>query len=960
MSKQAKGFLNAQILLQVDETGDTRIVIDGDPGAGKTTFVKRVCYIWAQSVLHPKQVNKGDEMLLKYALVLPIILRFITKEDTVIDILTSQLQCLNMCEICSLCKIIEAEPKNLLLLLDGYDEYTGSSVLSKIITKEQLPYVLIITTSRPHGVEQLRRLTSHAVNQHVRLCGFSTEQVHQYINQFFELYRSESDTSSELIETLFNQRKKLLEVAQVPIRCEMICIVWARYQKLGETLAELYELFVKHLFAHWEEKQQIEVINPNEQLLLRVGKVANTWEKYGRLHIVFDTAELLLGLNHKSRYHTRSPDISCKCNFCKVIDIGLIVKSHPSNALEDSKWSFPHLTIQEYFVAYFLGNQVENRYVDEFAARCKDFRVLQRSEVIFMILCSRFPDAANKIFSLLVRQETEGKACLKLLQFILKQMEYLDNSKINIPMPQDVNLQSLEIHFHSNRKTTIDVMRKSVNMLLLSEKRQENSNLISLSLCSLSEYTGFLSLPQLQKLDVFIQNQNALVLFNRHVNNLKSLESLSVESKVRFSVVDIISNLPAEHLTYLSLSGPDAIDAVARSVQKISKLEQLCVHDDSKYYGRETINTLMSSLTSCAFLKKVSVSVLDIDDMFVNSNINMEVNLKIMKLQGGSLKKAVNILDVTLSLYELDLSGNNLKEEGNSLGQIMVKVTALQVLSVGNCNIRASTVEQIFATITNISIQNSNWLPKMKSFHINGNNLHMAGSSFGKLLALMKELSTITLARCNLISSDLSETAAVLQTSTNITTLDISCNNLGYVNGGGAELIQLMPNLEALSVGGNEYEDPTPAICKAAESGQLTNIRILDMCGSEFNSGSLQALSQQLQKMENLHILNLDGISGADEKEYSSLFQSIPRSLKHLNIRTEDSISGSNVISFFALDPYKILEHKLCLYNLDKLNVNMEESDVELLQELLEQKNPDIHVYNEASEETWVPSALSY
>ena len=127
----------------------------------------------------------------------------------------------------------------------------------------------------------------------------------------------------------------------------MICIVWMVYGRLGKTLADLYEMFIIHLIVHWTNKQGLtenrnNVREQHKTLLRKVGKVCNQWKKYNRLRIVFSTKEL--------------KEILGEEDFNKVIGIGLIVKSHPSNILEESKWSFPHLTIQEYFVAYLLGN----------------------------------------------------------------------------------------------------------------------------------------------------------------------------------------------------------------------------------------------------------------------------------------------------------------------------------------------------------------------------------------------------------------------------------------------------------------------------------------------------------------------------------------------------------------------------------------------------------------------------
>ena len=815
-----------------------------------------------------------------------------------------------------------------MLLQDGYDEYSGRTIISKVISKEEYPDVLSITTSRPHAVEQLRRQTSQAVEHHVRLCGFSKDQVKQYIKQFCEHHNEPPEAGEELIRVLFKERPDILEVAKIPIRTEMICIVWMVYGRLGKTLADLYEMFIIHLVVHWTNKQGLteNIDNVTEQhkpLLLKVGKVCNQWEKYNRLRIVFRTKELKEILGE---------------DFNKVIEIGLIVKSHPSNILEESNWSFPHLTIQEYFVAYLLGNDPSEADINSFTAKCKNYKVLRRCEVVFTFLCSKYPYVANKILTKLIFEEKYETGCKELIDFIFRINPHFDSSLIDIPLPCYLYLKS-------------DQNKDKVNTLLESEKRQAQPNLKHLTIEKPGQFNKFMEVSYLEDLKVTVNNEEDEKCVRQKVNKLTKLTSININSEVSLSTGDagMMKNINTDRLTDLSITAPGPLQEVADSIHRFTVLQKMHVDDTSRDSNKLQAQRILSSLGNNTNIKQFSLCLPDLYDGIIKEKLNMKVKLKVKEetLSEGSLREAVRDLDFTEGLYKLDLSGNNLRDEGESLGKLMARMTALRVLCVCRCNIKADTVQAMVKAVRELQVTCHLHTLNMGVYKgWNDNNLSSGGGYLGELISLTPDLHTLDLGLCELIPSDLDDMSDNLQQTNKIQTLDLYGNNLGDGTGGGARLIQNMPHLQAIRGGGTYLiwsHNPIPAFCRSVEAGSQNNLHILDMSDSVLEDGSLHLLGQHLPNMNKLQVISLRYIRNVKPEDYRHVYGNVPESLQHLNVWSDN----------VSLDGYLLVEYKQQLRHLHRLNVNIPDTDLDMVQELLEQHNPDLHVYNDKNEDIW-------
>ena len=1045
---------------------DSRIVIDGVPGAGKTTFVKRLCYIWAQATGKGIIEDIPETFTVEDPLIIPIVLRLIKHENSLLDILLSQLSFLTVQEACSIVNLISEKPEKTVLLLDGYDELKGSNVINKLLTKEHHSEVLCLTTSRPHAIEQLKRLTSQAIDHHIKLCGFSQEQVEIYIQNYFVHHFGNKEKADSLFSHIVSERKEILEMAKVPIRCEMICIVWAEYGELGKTIADLYTLFILHLLSHMQQKYHPKsmkkaVIEPYHDVLMKIGKLAYFYERK-RLCIVFTTEQVQ---EHVGEY------------FQEVMKIGLITKSHPTSKLQHSLWSFPHLTIQEYMVSYYIAHAEESS-IQEFIDVSKDPTAIKRNTTILQFLCCKYPEKANKILHRIIQNQTEEKGCHELLVFIIYLLPHYEQSTMCLPLTKYVDtsqtddkkevLEGMKLLLDMDRRTNFQILRHLKVQELTDPYMVGQSYVTHLTLtvqedvCSMA-VNGLTTMTSLVDLDITVTD------IDEEVKKASILKSV------------------CKTLDTLKVTGNHIFTVMGTLITRFNKLKYLTLDEESIIKMNDAIH-FMIEVEKCP-ITSLTCCVGDLYLPLMSHTGKAALSLDIRKMTSKTLHDGVSELReqvCPVNIHKLDLHAD-LHDEGGALGELLVRIPHLEVLILWYCKINKQTVDEMVEQIHKASSE-----PNLTQLDLSGNDtLSGCGSSLGSLLYHLPHIHTLELDGCRLTSSDLADTAQALPESTNIHNLDlwendleirqesddsdssvcsynevsdsslhdsdednntrvdvpehvyesdtaddiniinddlitirqdnpelkshlhqshasdndshlqlkntqsdikeINNTNITKIDGedelrlyeslqslpststgcndqyrfttdtqlqgsddikirkhehpaddavcGDRRLLQHMPRLQALCVGGYNT-DPTRAVCAAVDTGALTHLRILDMSFSKLQTGSLELLGCHLPRLTELKALSLYKIRGVEADDYHHVYKNVPESLQHLNVWSPD----------VSLDPYLLVEYKHQLRHLHRLNVRFNDTDLDMVQELMEEHNPHIHVYNDRGE----------
>ena len=356
-----------------------KILVVGRPGIGKTMFSTKILRNWACDNL----LNGSQELQMDFEAAFLVKLRMFNSRNEELNLR----ELLDHSEYSTalsqdLWNYIRHNPGRVLVIFDGFDEYSGRTkidkddvpyrnneeekmpvyfLMKKIIEGKILTGATILTTTRPNAVSCI---TSLDFDKTVEILGFSTKQVNDYVQKF-----TKEEDKAETIKQHITSNSNLLAFCYIPVNCFIICS--CLLQLLGNTtgltslptrLTQIYSIAIKMFYFSYDDGQYRhnktkgrpfflkpfkKLSSAVQKVFTSLGKIAFDGIQEGRL--IFESREVN-SLESSGLFH-RLPD----------------TKDHPL-AEGREQYCFLHLTVQEFLAAKYLVDTLSSEQLRGFVS----------------------------------------------------------------------------------------------------------------------------------------------------------------------------------------------------------------------------------------------------------------------------------------------------------------------------------------------------------------------------------------------------------------------------------------------------------------------------------------------------------------------------------------------------------------------------------------------------------------
>ncbi|XP_022105753.1 uncharacterized protein LOC110987358 isoform X2 [Acanthaster planci] len=828
-----------------------RIILDGQAGVGKSTLIAKVTYDWAM---------KCVSVLLKYKLVFALKMHSLEQSSELVDAVFAQLLDRDTpIDKCALKSFINTNPEKVLILLDGFDEFTTTdlnestfgSILKILNRKECRDCCVVVTTRSSHLSKLVNKLLVQKPFTHVRVLGFSAEDVNDYISKF---YSKEPEKAQRLCERI-QSSDVLRDLARSPMLLLVMCVLWREDSSLPDTMYRLYSEVLRYMFKRKAGISNHEV----SKVVVELGKIA--------FHGLISPVQLLS--------FKQSEFVNSTLN--TALRVGLVTSQRVMKGLDTlDSIQFMHMTFQEFSAAKYFQSLLKTS-PEEFQKILKQLENAIKNhpagfEYLLRFCCGDSQGCTAQILKML--QNTFSNSALKLAL-----MCFFESQSKSIPSQDLVSaVLSSAVHIEDCNSDSLNSHMWFVKQVMEQPEGHANAKLASVAelavcRCNLQRWDTSLThcLKGLSNLSILVLKECSLSVINMQ--------------HIAASIGKLVN------LTLLDLSGNECLGGSVPSwvlhLHVLKRLEKLNLEDC--HLNRKDVRSLAVSVGHIGSLHDCSVQT-DVhrrspaDDLVWPTNRlvseteketsrkrGIRLDITECSLTGSDMAEIMEALTRRKDLVELVLSRNNgLGGSATLWFNPLMHLKSLQELVLSNCLLKDSDIEYIAVSLSG--------MPLVAKLDLSQNSLGGLGGSWASHFQIMTHLQKLSLKYCSLTGEDAKLLAISLSCLANLTKLDLSFNeSLGGSAGVWAPCLDQMRSLQKLYLRQCALSSKDVKYI-AMSLSSMASCKDLNLSSNELLSASAGNWSPHLRRMHHLKNLILLGcnLNKQDLRHLATSFSYMP------------------------------------------------------------------------------------
>ena len=838
------------------------VLIEGDPGMGKTTYCQKLAYDWA--------TKQGDWDSSFPEIEVLLFLKCHEIKSDIWEAIDDQLLPEEMDDQAKkrFFKFIRENQSKVLLVLDGLDEADprNRKMFFNLVQGKKLSDCFIVLTARHEAGREVRRYCDTLWE----IVGFTKEDAKSFIQKYFKNIHKE-DLARTLIEMVCplprsvnsGVTKDLEGLTKNPLNTTLLCVMWEDFEGVfPKSRTRLYIEIVLCVLRRYERKQGLS--SENEDLL--------TVYKEDLLYLGGMALQSLRKGEFYFEEHKSDPRLIALSKF------GFLSLQAANNKREVRvRYAFLHKSFQEFFSGFYLACKLVEGDID-CESVVTDRRYYYELKQVFLFF----------IEILASKSEETSESLVKSMAF---------------------NINSIQLDSISSLKSATDV-----------------SNRVLFALSCLSEYPSLLrtlgkhlNFTYLYLSDGVLNEEydcddddgdddDGFVLFSFRFKSspLGNSDAASVSQVLKAN----------SSLTSLDLSGnairQSGASCLSDALIANSSLTSLCLS------GNE-IGDDGASCLSQALIVNSSLTTLDLSRCSISQSgasclshaLEANSSLRCFDLSQNSIGEdgaacLTQALKANCCLTNVDLSENGISESGASFfSQVLLGNSSLTTL----CLRRNGVGVDAASCLSKALAANSS----LTSFDLSWNSIGEDGAAcLSQALAATSSISYLGLSGNIIGDSGAVCLSQALKATSSLTNLDLCGNRIGDDGATSlSEALKVNFFLTNLDLGWNSIGE-YGAACLSQALSVNSSLTYLDLSCNSIGDGGAVCLSQALAENSFLSNLNLSG-NGIGDDGAASLFQALTAnsSLTNLNLSSNficESVTSCLVQAFSGISSLTSLD----------------------------------------------------